>query len=332
MAMKKGVFFTVMSLLVVAFLLTSQKIGTEKYSPTKADTDAAHIRIVLLNRYIDTFEQQAGNSLSVAGYYSMRNISARVRANGVYATNMNASLRSCLTNRTDPLNCLLYNQTINYSLARLASIGSSNFSITTTYYIEDVWVSEEQPFEVVLWMNLSYNISDAFASWQTNSIIRSTINVRGIEDPAFAYANAAGTYTARRNFLPTNVLGYAFNNTTFTQYYLNNEYIAMPLAPSVLQRYQGELHRNSSCCGVESIIRPPQVNPAILANPAWVNWSSVDYQFFMRSMPVFIYDCSTNEIASLRGEEFPDHYVRLDREHLYNVYAVNGSANFTCLP
>jgi hypothetical protein len=328
---RKGVFFTVMSLLVVAFLLASQKMTTDQYTVTKADSDAARTRIGVLNVYITTFEQHAQNSLAMAGYYSLQNRSKYIRANHTYLSDVNASMRFCMMNTTYAFNCLNENQTINTSMEKIVRIGRTNYSIDTTYKIDNIWVTEEAPFEVIFWMNISYNISDSFASWQTNATIRAAVEVTGVEDPLFAYEFGVGNYTQQRYFNQTLTKNYQFDNTTFTSMYLADQYIAIPTGRSVLQRYSGDLTQGSLCCGIESVVRTQHVLPAHLANPLWHNWSSVDYMFFQRANSAYVFNCHTQSIGALQALDFPDRYVRLEREHLYNVYRVNGSANYTCV-
>jgi hypothetical protein len=333
MAMRKGVFFTIMTLIILTFAIAYYKIGGTAQLPESVDTEVARVRVTVMSNYIDTFEQHATASLRTAGYFTLQNLSARIRNNGTYLSDMNASVRMCLLNGTTATNCLRQNQTINHSLGFLTSMALSNLSIATTYTINDIWVSEENPFEVVFWMNISYNITDPFASWTIESVVKAPVDIVGIEDPLFSYGAGTGQLTQTRSFSRTNVVGYQFTNTSFTGHYFNQSYIYIPSGRSVLQRYTGNLSNSSLCCGIESIIVAQYVTPALLNSSAPVaNWSFVDYYFLQRNDPQFNFNCNSQAIASLKGINFPDHFVRLDQYHLMNVYGLNSSANYTCLP
>jgi hypothetical protein len=153
--------------------------------------------------------------------------------------------------------------------------------------------------------------------------------------PAYAHAYAIGEVTRARQFSLTQYKRFEFTNTTFLNYYNNRTYIiAVARGPSVLQRYAGSISSNSTCCGIESVIRYDEL-PASLqmpANPALMNWSFADYQFFMHSDPKYNFDCNTMAIWSLRQPDFPEKYVRLDTDHIWNVYQLNGSEVRGCNP
>jgi hypothetical protein len=336
---RRGIFFTVIALLVIAFLITYQQLSFP--APTAGGTDtAARSRVITMNDYAGAFETYALQSLSTSGYLALQNLSAQIRVQGAYLNDVNASIRYCLSNRTKDTNCMNASQTMNASLAQLIALAQTNLSITTQYVIHDVWISEEQPLQVVFWMNISYNISDPFARWNVQERILSTpVSVEGIEDPAFAYNNASGLVRTR-TFSGTPFIRTQFDNASFTAFYLNQSYISNPgtnipgsyqSAPSVLQRYTGRLLNGSSCCGIESVLRVQYITSATVNDPRIVNWSFIDYEFFSRTtIPVF--NCAQLENAKLRNDAFADRLVRLDTYHFINVYNLTRYANYSCSP
>lgn len=337
---KRGIFFTIMALLVVAFLLTYQHLTVGSTTPESADSAAARSRIVTMNDYASTFESYAGQSLASAGYLTLQNLSAQIRAQHKYLDNVNASITFCLNNKTKSTNCVNATQTLNASLDQLTALARTNLSIDTTYAIEQVWVTEERPFEVVFWMNISYTITDPFATWVvTNQTIKAPVDVTGIEDPSFAYNNASGTVRTR-TFSQTQFRRTQFDNATFTLFYYNQSYITNPgvnpatsyqFAPSVLQRYAGQLLNGSGCCGIESVLRVQYIDTATINDPRLVNWSFVDYEFFSRTtIPPF--DCSKSENIKLQNKAFADRNLRLDAHHFNNIYNLSSYANYSCNP
>jgi hypothetical protein len=337
--MKKGIFFTVIALLVLAFLITYQHLTFNP--PLSAGTDpAARSRVITMNDYAAAFETYAAQSLAAAGYLSLQNLSAQIRTQGTFLRDVNASVTFCLNNRTRDTNCLNRTQTINASLTQLVTLAQTNLSISTQYVINNIWVTEEQPFEVIFWMNMSYNISDPFASWKVeNKVVSAAVDVTGIEDPAYAFYNASGLVRTR-TFSATPFHRTQFTNATFTSFYLNQSYTSNPgintpgtsrSAPSVLQRYTGTLLNGSACCGVESVLRVQYINSTTLADPRLVNWSFVDYQFFSKAS-IAPFDCSLQQNAKLRNDAFADRLVRLDSYHFFNVYNLSLYLNYSCNP
>lgn len=339
---RKGVFFTIMALLIIAFLLTSESLISTPLTASLADTSAANSRVTVMNSFIDTFESQASSSLATAGYFALQNISSGIQKDGSFITDMNTTVDHCI--RVQPQNCMYNNQSLNTTLNTLIALGRTNFSINTTYTIEKVWVSEDRPFEVIFWMNISYNISDPFANWTvTTKTLSAPVDVTGILDPAYARANSSNV-TITRVFSRTSTRYGQFSNSTFYQYYEGRQYIANPgvnapgtyhFGPSVLQRYAGDLLNGSACCGIESVVYFYGINATLRNDPQLVNWSFVDYLFFSRET-IAPFSCAS--ISSTGSSKFnstvaPQFYatLRLDNYHMNNIYEnMSAYRNSTC--
>lgn len=343
MAVRKGVFFTIMALLIVAFLLTSERLISTPLTASFADTSAAASRITVMNGFMSTFESQVSSSLATAGYFALQNTSAGIQKNGSFISDMNATLDHCI--RVRPQSCMHNNQSFNTTLQELIDIGKSNFSINTAYKVEKVWVSESEPFEVLLWMNISYNISDPFANWTVaTKTLSATVDVTGILDPAYARANYSNV-TKTRTFSRASTRYGQFSNSTFYQFYQNRQYIANPgvnapgtyhFGPSVLQRYAGNLTNGSACCGIESIIYLYDLNTTLRSDPRIVNQSFVDYLYFSReTIPPFSCEDTGSAGSSKFNSTLTPWYatLRLDNYHLSNIYYnMSTYRNTTCQP
>jgi hypothetical protein len=193
-------------------------------------------------------------------------------------------------------------------------------------------------------------VSDPIASWKVQKTIKAPVQVYGIEDPLFAHEYYTHNVTKTRMFTQSKEIFYNFTNTTFTNYYLSEEYIILrggmagntpdsrsstAAGRSVLQRYRGDLDNNgSTCCGIESIVNSQYLDSKVINNASIVNWSFVDYNFFLRQNPQYNFHCGTSAIFSLNSSIFPDHYMRLDNYHAMKVYRMNTTAmqNWTCTP
>jgi hypothetical protein len=286
---------------------------------------------------MDTFDAHAADSLATAGYFALRNLSGEINVTRKYIPDMNSSITSCLNNKTHPNNCMNMSYTINASLWQIAELGRTNFSVTTTYDIERVWISEEKPFEVVLWMNISYNVSDPYATWQIKSkTIRADVDVTGIDDPAIMYAFANGALRFTRTINPTPYRRHEFNNNTFRTYYLSKQYTQNPgnntidyrYAPSMIMRYTGNLTAGSVCCGIETILQTGEIVPFNANNIT--NSSYVDYLFLSReTIPPF--SCLKKENTRFNATAFTiDPSLRMDTYHAFNVFNVSDHLTYNC--
>ena len=322
---KKGIFFTIMAIIVVAFLFSSELLITRPATVEQSETSSARTRIAIMDNYLDSFEAYAGTALRTSGYFVLQNLSKGIADVGDYVYNMNATLRVCII--TSPIACLAQGETFQDSLNLLVDLAQTNMSITTAYIIHDVWITEEQPMEVVLWLNFSYNVSDPFASWAiSGKTIRTTIDVTSIQDPAYAYQVAQGELQMSRAFNLSQLRKYQFNAETFGLHYENRTYIiAKDKAPSVIDRYMGNLQEQSSCCGIESVVHYDEISPERWSDPSIANLSYVDYYFFTQK----IFDCEQNK--NMRISNHPDQQVRLDTESFSNTYNLTADdAIFDC--
>lgn len=330
-----------MALLVIAFLITSQRAHLTPLTTTRVDTSAAQSRATVMNSYIDSFETQAANSLAVAGFFTLQNQSAQIRTTRTFVQNLNATVGFCMNNRTAPHNCLNSTYTINATLNQLTSLASDNLGINTVYFIQRIWITEERPFEVVFWMNISYNVSDSFASWSVeDKTISAIVDVTGMDDPLYSYLNASNI-SRLRTFNETSIRPRQFTNTTFYAYYTNRSYIANTgnntpgefiHGPSVLQRFTGNFTNGSVCCGIESVVHISDLNSSTFNDPRRVNWSFIDYHFVVKeSIPAF--DCSRNQNGKFANNALPfsHHRVRMDGWHFANLYYnVSNNVNYSC--
>lgn len=289
---RRGVVFTLIALVLAAFLLSAQYPGEGALSTAAAETLAAQSRVTALNAYLSTFESHAADSLGTSGYFALRSISVNVGHEGRFVADLNGTLRRCvidnnLTRRgagAARLPCVEGRHSLNASLHNLTALAASTLGIVTRYEVHDVWVTEERPGEVVLWMNISYNVTDGisepFARWDIHGrILRADVGVWGIEDPAYMYLNGTGHTLEQRAFSLTGLKPHEFNPGTFAAFYGSRSYVIMEgRAPSVLQRYRGDMTAASACCGIESVMLRAQLVGGD-ANATYQNLSMVDHHF-----------------------------------------------------
>jgi len=334
---KKGVFFTLMAIVIIAFIVISEKTINSASSVSLTQTEAANTRLNVLNTFVGTFEQHATRGLQVAGYIALQNLSIQVQTNKAYYLAINQTLFSCMQ-ATASSPCYQTNQSINHTLGQIAKIAHDELNLDVTYSITNITVSERQPMEVTFNMTLSYNVTDkAYGGWVIqNKTIIAFVDMTGINDPLYEYQIGTGKMNpgGSRQFNLTNYSLSQFNANIFSDLFMKKLYIpAEGKGPSVLQRFGGNLAGKSACCGVESVAMHSTFTPAMNSSAnSWVNNTYVDYLLFQT--PEFKLNCTPglreNKTANITvigiiGQQA----LRLDIDHVLNTYRIRNSTNAT---
>lgn len=333
---RRGVLFTIMAIVIVAMLFSLNRASTPLFTATAADTLAAQSRVSAMDAYLITLEEYTQQVLSTAGYFALENSSKKIRSERVFLANVNATVRGCIVDNQIGIQgvqhvCLPPTQDFATAMSRMITLARTNLSIITAYQIHNVWVTEENPLEVVVWMNISYNVTDSFASWDIRGkIIRAPVDVSGMSDPVYAYLNGSGFTNEQRTFSLTPFKFGQFNSSVFLQFYGNRSYVIYEgRSPSVLQRFEGKTTANSTCCGVESVM----VRAWLLSaetNQTYMNLSLVDHQFSANKqglLPVFNCNSAGVRAIVLSGLRLPIETQRFDNR--YNLTAIQSSP--TCV-
>ena len=329
-----GVVFTLVALVLVAYLLASERVVQNSAADAAAQAAIARTRVGVLDAYLVSFEEHASASLGAAGYLALSNLSGSVRENGTYVDRINSTLARCiLQNRIAvggaELPCLPDAALLNVSLDRLAGIGEQELGVGTRYALHNVTVTEERPFEVVFALEVSYNITDLFGSFTVvRRNITARVDVTGLEDPVYARMLREGDISTSRAFRQTDLLRFEINATTFPLIYDNSTYVTYEgESPSVLDRYQGLLDSESPCCGIESVVRRDTL---VTPTGSFVNYSLVDHHLARHlagSLPA--YRCTDGEVRSMPapsgGGTIVVETVRFD-----NLYNLSGSQAADC--
>ncbi len=325
---RSGVIFTILAMVLVAYLLSSERLAQDRLVQTASQTAIAQTRVDVIDAYLDTFEQATIASLQTAGYLALSNLSASVRRNGTYVSDINESVFQCVVGNNLTINnarvpCMRHEALLNTSLERLIAIARTELGVTTVYALHNITVHEERPFEVIFTVEISYNITDAYGQFvvdRTNLSAR--VDVTGIEDPLYAKLVNQSNITETRSFRQTDLLRFELNSSTFPAFYANRSYVTYEgQAPSVLQRYLGQTDRVSACCGIESVVRRSSV---VAPTVTYQNYSLVDHQLERHLRGALTYSCRSND---LRAMVAPDGGATLliETQRFDNLYNLTGN-------
>lgn len=348
---KKGVFMTLMALAVIIFLFAYAEVLEPSTVIQNADARAERTRVIVMNSYINTLERHTADSLQIAGYLALQNLSERIRDNKTNITTtaqLNNLLYQCIWTNTSL--CTIANSNSNLSLAyaikNMTTLALNGLNINTTFNITNITINDSAPFEVMITATITYNISDAesgtgFASWNATSTVNTIVDVQGILDPLYMYGYRNSTFIGTSGSRAFNKAPYRksqLNDTAFTSspgFYYSKMYIAsVGRGPSVVQRYTMNWTGKSACCGIESVIQFTELNTTIQNDkPLLANLSLADYLFMKRTL----FDCTKQQVVGLKNLTGVHKSVRIDRYGLENIYNyINASDptvyyNTTCL-
>lgn len=316
---RKGVVFTLAALVLVGFMVLV--LQSSPRSPSAIETAAGSTRVTVMDSYLATFERHAAASLASASYLAFENLTRRIESNGTFLADVNTSLEDCIArNEFAPGRCMDENATFNRSMHALKWLAQSSLNIQTEWVVEEVWVSEERPMEVVVRMNLSYNVSDPVASWQRlHRTVVASVNLEGVRDPLYAYLAFEGATDERRSFSLTPLNRQLFTPQQFAFHYANGSYLPLEgKSPSVLQRYKGEHSAVSACCGIESVVNRSALKGV---TSDYANYSMTDHHLAAHldgSLPEF--DCEAEEVRGLSEPGGSGKTLVLAREQFDSIY------------
>ncbi len=345
---KKGVLFTIMSILIVAMLLTTNAVIQDTTTETLAQTQTATTRVTTMNSYADTFEAQVRSAVRTAGYFAMKNISKKIYEEGEFLNGeqLNRTFFECVSNDTNFINisnvergpCIQNRYSIQKQLLSLKSLARDNLAIDTSWIIHDAWITEEEPFELVFWINLSYNLTDPiFAKWNIeNTVLKTSVSLEGVPDPTYEYLRSPLMGTTgppasveQRNFTKSSNKRHEMNYTLFNDWYDNKTYLTLEnLAPSILDRYTGNFMSRSECCGIESV-----VNRTALTTDSseYKNYSMADHHFVAHLIgDLGEWNCENSSIRYYTEPVVGGETIVLYWNNYVNIYNLTGATDTSC--
>jgi len=272
---KKGFFFTVVAVYLVALLIFSASFY-KRYELRK-EAMAVNTRIRAMNDFINDVDKDLERGLYISGFRTFLGLEEYISSRGVYLNDTESAFVTAFFNKSIG----------NYSISLLADSAFSDWAsrinshaadinIQINFTISNLTISQSSPWAVDLSVNVSMHVYDVngLASWDRDKTISTSINIIDFEDPVYtvnSYGRIANPIVRATdlNF----VTGY---DTTVLLRHLNNSYyVASPIAPSFLMRLEGNL--SPSPAGIESLV---DVSKFIAEGFSDRQKSVVDYIYF----------------------------------------------------
>lgn len=251
---KKGIFFTIIAILLVSVMVSSTFFLTK--SNYNKRSFVANSRVSSMNDFISSIEQDMERSMLISGYRSIISLQKHVAANATFISNFDSTFSEVFINGTvnGISEDLMIDSSINDWIDRI-NTESLKVNIIFNFYPTSVMVYHDTPWSVVVELNGYMNISDTnnLASWYFNKTFKKGFDIISFEDPL---------YTVKSSDKVTNIIVKANystfinplnNDTSVLAYHVNNSiYIASINAPSFLMRFVGNL--SPSPFGIESFV------------------------------------------------------------------------------
>ncbi len=254
---KKGFVFTIIAIILASFLIVFSEMDYYNFKEKSVITEQ---RIISMDNFIYDFEKDIERELLIGGYRGIVGVEKYISENGSFVADFDKILAELFINGTveGVGSGLMINASYNEWLVRINE-ESSKLNIKVESEPRSFSVEQEDPWNIILIFNVTYNITDVTsnsASWSVTQVFKKKIPITGFEDPL---------YTVKSYGLVTNVIYETIynstdfvdeannNDTTHLQSHINNSYYqASILAPSFIMRFEGNL--SPSPYGIESII------------------------------------------------------------------------------
>jgi hypothetical protein len=324
---KKGVVFTIMAITLSVFFTLLFSARFEK--PIDYKTQIIETRINVLNAYLMDFFRYTESAGSISGYAGLQGILTDMNTSRRYYNRTNefeTNFTYCIKtgNLTEAKKCPdMENKTITYYLNNLNEMARDRLNINNSVYsINNITVTQAQhAFALELVINLSLNISDAFANLSKTRVVTSLVSINGLQDPLYLIK---GTYSQVINQTNITKSGNWTQNDLQSLYYSHTYREYKDLGVSFINRIKGNF--SPSVFGIESIVNhtAPGVNGMYGANNSLVDhlfWTKTNFSCKGNVSVVMI-----NNSAILPGPP----YIQLDEVHRLNFEISNSNTSFTC--
>jgi len=281
---KRGIVFTVLAIVLSAFFTVLFSASIEK--PIDYKLEVIETRIKVLNDYTDTFYDYAEQTGAIAGYSALQGMLVEMNDRGRYynitdefVSNYTYCIRYGNITPSKALTAMT-NRSLTDYLNVIQNIARYQLNINSKFNIQSIDVAQTtDAFEILVIINLSLNITDAYAYISDTRVVTSRVNIEGLLDPLYLM-NDIYNQTINRTSIQKSggEVGGNWSKEDLAQLYYNHEYRYFYDGVGFINRMKGNFSSGDSF-GIESFVN--HTNPGILAITN-DNQSMADYQFWQR--------------------------------------------------
>ncbi len=274
---KKGIIFTTLAVLILSLFLTSLTF----YSSVK-EKKSIRDRVETMNHFIFSLEKDMERQIYISGYRAVLSIGSYITETGNFIDNAENSIKEAMINGT------INNQSMGlmegYKLSewksRVSDL-SNRVNIYVDYSIINVSVHHEDPWNIILLMNINITFLDKgnISKWQKIDEIRTNINIEGFEDPLYLL-NTNGLISNKIIKTPYSIFVNGADVSNLSIHANNSYYKTSTTGPSFLDRLEGKYTPNQF--GIESLVN---LNKLSAQGINTKDKSVIDYIYFSAINP-----------------------------------------------
>lgn len=278
---RKGVVFTVISIIVSAIVITSFFALYERSAST--DTENARLKIKSSNNYVSQVDNYIKDILLISGDVALNfMINEMISSNAFYSSpsGFDEQFQNCLINGemilppggAFGLSIPCPNDAnLTSKILDLNSFVNENLNLHSEITIDNISLSQNNPWNIIVTANITVNVTDAYASWYLQKEISQSISILGRSDPTYSINSNLGKYSLR--ITRPEYGGVWFERpSSLHQVVSAGQYFPYSGAPSYLDRLRNV--STSSFYGIVSIV------PTSLGGEIPSGSSSLDFMYW----------------------------------------------------
>jgi len=281
---KKGIFFSLSGILLLAFLLGYLAVG---FSSTSSSSVGSNNRLLVVDSFLDSIYEDGSFALETASFRTFLAMNDYISNTGLYIDDVELRLTESLTNETINSNSypVLDNNSMNY-WAQQMIIFAADFNIVAQIEFGDISITQNDPWFVDVTYDTNISLYDSItdATWNESRELSAKISIEGIYDPLYII-ETNNQFTIYFEKTPFETFVQGTNVTNLTNHIEGQYYAQFDDAPSFLSRFIGSRSPGGSL-GIESLVHKDVLSEAI---PVDLSASNADYIYFSTSNTT-IYD------------------------------------------
>ena len=275
---KKGVFFTIISLIIFSSLLYFY-ISNNQRSYTD-DIEVVESRVKTMDTYIADIEQDVERGLYISSMRSLIGMSDFMVTNGTFVDDFGSAFNELMLNgsiNNQQINITL-NNTFRDWIDKIIILGGK-LNIDVKFHNMHVHVFQDSPWAIKMTATGIVNLTDrkGIASWLRPLNITAELEIIDFEDPLYT-VNTKGKIVnkvSRRTATTPFDTGSNLNEVIL---HINNSiYIDSASAPSFIMRFEG--NTSPSPVGIVSVVNLKEIETSAIEF-LYANAACEDYLYF----------------------------------------------------
>ncbi len=273
---RQGFVFTSVATIVVLVLIAFALAESNTLDRTLVQTARVHT----MDKYLENLEVDLPRAAYISAFRSMIAMEEHTSATGGFLNDTDAAFQESFTNGT--INAAPYaimdQSTFTEFTTRFAAIAQRQ-GLIVNLTVLNLTLSQSDPWEITVSVDIAVNLSDSAgtARFERSIAVVTDVPIIDIKDPLYSvYTQGRAPHPVRQSSASRPYITASNDTSNLTEMVNQTTYIAVPGAPSFLQRFQG--NTTGSPYGIQSLINTPELRAQdIVTNNCY---SLVDYKFF----------------------------------------------------